>query len=72
MGVIGKRKAPWTVEQLAKKIAFWHGQKKVVNGETLAARHGYGSWGHSPMGYAENHWKEYTSAAEIVLSDLKK
>ncbi len=72
MGVIGKRKAPWTVESLSRKIAFWHGQKKVVGGETLAARHGYGSWGRSPMDYASAHWQEYTTAAEMVLSDLRK
>lgn len=71
MGVIGKRRPPWTVEELARKIAFWHGQKKVENGQTVAALHGYGSWGHSPERFADFHWHEYASAAEIILSDLK-
>jgi len=72
MGVLGKRKAPWTVEGLARNIAFWHGQRITRGNETVAAQHGYGSWGHSPKKYADNHWREYTSAAEAVLADLKK
>lgn len=72
MGVIGKRKAPWSVEGLARKLAFWHGQRIIGPTETIASRHGYGSWGHSPEKYSDNHWREYTSAAEIVLADLRK
>jgi len=72
MGVIGKRKAPWTVEGLARKIAFWHGQRIVREGATVAAHAGYGSFGGSADKYAENHWREYTSAAEEILADLKK
>jgi hypothetical protein len=72
MGVIGKRKAPWTVEDLARKIAFWHGQRIVGQYDTVASSHGYGLWGHSPEKYAENHWREYTAAAQAILSDLKK
>ncbi len=72
MGVIGKRRPPWTVEGLARKIAFWHGQKKVRNGETWAEMQGFGSWGTSPERYASARWKEYEAAAEIILADLKK
>lgn len=61
---------PWDEEKLAYKIAFWHGQKIVRNNMTIAACHGYGSWGDSPDRYAKAHWQEYTSAAKMILSDL--
>lgn len=72
MGVIGKRKAPWNAEQLAKKMAFWHGQRLSSGGRTVAANHGYGSFAGAAEKYAENHYREYTTAAEEILRDLKK
>lgn len=56
------------VERVARAIAFWHGQKKVVAGETVAARQGYGSWGHSPEQYAEARWREYVEAARAAIA----
>jgi|WetSurMetagenome_2_1015567.scaffolds.fasta_scaffold00090_47 hypothetical protein len=53
-------------EKLARLIAHYHGSKMIVGNETLAARRGYGSFGHSSENYADNHWKEYVQAAEAV------
>lgn len=63
-----------SVEALARKIAFWHGQKMIYRNrdgmQTVASSHGYGNWGHSPDRYAEQHWKEYNSAAEMILREM--
>jgi hypothetical protein len=54
------------LEKIARVIAHFHGSKIVVDGATIAARRGYGSFGHSSESYANNHWKEYEQAAEAV------
>jgi len=58
-------------EKLARTIAFWHGAKLVTvtvdeGAQTVAARAGYGSWGHSPERYAADHWHEYVQAAQAM------
>jgi len=59
-------------EIIAREIALFHGGAIVANGETLAARHGYGSWGHSPEKYADAHWREYRGAAEAMLARINR
>jgi hypothetical protein len=58
---------------MARKIAMWHGQKMIFRDrdgmQTVASSRGYGHWGDSPQRYAERHWQEYTSAAEMVLRE---
>lgn len=56
------------IEKLARIIAHFHGSKIVVDGETVAARRGYGSFGHSSDTYSNNHWREYIQAAEAVFN----
>lgn len=72
MGVLGKRKPPWTTEELSRKIAFWHGQRITGPTRTVATDRGYGSFYDAADKYARNHYQEYTAAAEAVLADLKK
>lgn len=59
------------VEKLAKLIAFWHGQKMVVNSKTVATLHGYGQFGDSSERYMHAHWQEYVSAAEAVIREFE-
>jgi hypothetical protein len=60
------------IERIARVIAHFHGSKMIVNNETVAARRGYGSFGHSSEVYANNHWKEYEQAADAVLQLIKE
>lgn len=64
------------IERSARAIAQWHGCKIIGHwdGETqtLASKHGYGHWGHSPDRYAENHWREYTAVAEFMAEEMQK
>lgn len=59
-------------EIIAREIAFWHGATMVVGNKTLAATRGYGSWGHSPEKYADDHWREYIAAAEAMLARINR
>ena len=62
------------VEAMAKKIAFWHGQKMVYhdrNGnQTVASSRGFGHWGDSSDRYMHAHWHEYTAAAREILKEI--
>ena len=53
MGVLGKRKAPWTIEQLAKNMAFWHGQRISHDGRTVAYWNGGGEFADAPERYTQ-------------------
>jgi hypothetical protein len=57
-------------ERLARQAAFWHGQKKISNNETLAAINGFGSFGHSAELYADKRWHEYTAIADMIIEQL--
>lgn len=57
-------------EIIAREIALFHGGAMIMGNETLAARYGYGSWGHSPERYANDHWREYIGAAEAMLARI--
>lgn len=66
------------IEQLARLIAFWHGQKITIiqsrdrgGALTIAAQRGYGKWSHSPQRYADAHWREYRDAAEAAIGFLE-
>lgn len=65
---------PENIRKIAHDLAMWHGSKITLHrdGEnlTVAAQHGYGSWGHSPTRYADNHWRAYTAAAEYVAEAI--
>lgn len=54
-------------EHYAKVIAMWHGATMVVNNKTVAAMHGFGSWGYSPEQYMQRHWREYLVAARAII-----
>lgn len=56
-------------EHFARMIAFWHGATMVQGNKTMAAVHGFGSWGRSPDLYADQHWREYVPAAQAVLDE---
>lgn len=60
------------IEELAKIIAFWHGQKMLYHDRdgthTVASSRGYGRFGDSTDRYMHAHWQEYTSAAEAILN----
>jgi hypothetical protein len=53
------------IEDIARRLAFWHGQKIVREGGTLAGPGG-GEWGDGARTYAQRHWQEYTAAARYV------
>lgn len=57
-------------EIIAREIAMWHGSHITGPTRTVAADRGYGSWGHSPEKYADNHWREYIGAAEAMLARI--
>ena len=57
-------------EIIAREIALYHGSAMIVGGKTLAATRGYGSWGHSPEKYADEHWREYIGAADVMLERI--
>lgn len=57
-------------EIIAREIAMYHGSAMIKGSETLAATRGYGSWGHSPEKYADDHWREYRGAAEVMLARI--
>jgi hypothetical protein len=61
------------IEAMARKIAFWHGQKMLYRNrdgmQTVASSRGFGNWGDSAERYADRHWHEYTSAAEQILQE---
>ena len=61
------------IEAMARKIAFWHGQKMLYRDcdgmQIVASSRGFGHWGDSPDRYADRHWQEYTSAAEQILEE---
>lgn len=63
------------VMDMAKKIASLHGSAFMghIDGQnvTVAARAGYGSWGHSADAYAKEHWRQYRLAAEIIVDTIK-
>lgn len=61
-------------ERIARKIAFWHGQKVlyISGGEkvTVAATRGYKSgWAHEIDRYVDRHWPEYVAAAQALLEE---
>lgn len=72
VGVLGKRKAPWSVERLARSLAFWHGQRISHEGKTVAYWNGGGNFSDAPNRYSDRHWQDYTAAAEMVMHDLCK
>lgn len=69
------------IEQLARTIALWHGQKIVYiaprtarggGPRTVAAMHGFSSgfaWENER--YVEAHWQEYLPAAKAVLATFE-
>ena len=64
-----------TDEELARMIAVWHGSRMVGSDresqmQTVASRHGFGRWGHSPGVYAQRKWEEYQNAASAVREAL--
>lgn len=59
-------------EIIAREIALFHGSAMIVGNQTLAATRGYGSWGHSPEKYADDHWREYIGAAEVMLARINR
>lgn len=42
----------------------------IIGNRTLADIKGYGSWGHSPEKYSDDHWREYIGAAEVMLARI--
>jgi hypothetical protein len=60
------------IERIARVIAHFHGGKIVINGKTVAAMRGYGSFGYSLDKYTDNHWKEYIQASDAVLQLIKE
>ncbi len=59
-------------EKLARSAAFWHGQKMVVGRQTLADRKGFGSFAASAHRYADQHWGEYLSVADMIIEQLRQ
>ena len=54
------------IEDIARRLAFWHGLKIVREGRTVTDSADSGEWGDSPRTYAHTHWQDYTAAAEYV------
>ena len=60
------------VERIARAIAFMEGSRMSGPGESRATREfGWKGDGVHFEQYAEAHWREYTGAAQAVLSALK-
>ena len=54
------------IEDIARRLAFWHGLKIVREGRTVTDSANSREWGNSPRTYAHTHWQEYTAAADYV------
>lgn len=56
-----------TVEQVARMLAFWHGQKISGPTRSIATDHGFGAHGGATSDYSDAMWKRYDAAAEYVI-----
>jgi hypothetical protein len=68
---VNNRSDPFTLEDMSRLLAHWHGQKMIYHNrdgsQTVASSRGFGHWGDASDRYADKHWQEYTSAAGVVM-----